>query len=373
MAERWVLQFCHCHYGPFLDVARQGASLFSSSTYKVLTVYLTGEDTPEVRAGSASDDVVFLGYSAKDVRGLKFGAIRALKRLVAERNVALVIAHRFKPVFVACLASHVPVIGVHHGFGDYARLSRRVFASVFRKRLMLLGVSNAVRDEIRDALPSWPEVRIQTLYNHVDVEALRSALLPKADARRHLGLPSDAFVVGNVGRLHADKDQATLIRGFAQAIPQLPKNARLAIMGQGKLEASLKQLAGSLGIAEKVAFLGQVAEGRRYFRAFDVFALTSDREPFGMVLLEAMAADVPTICSDCGGGREVVDGIGELFPFRDTSALANCLVAAAGRRGVPEPSVETALRARFSDDAACRAFWARMAEAGSPFSALRPC
>ena len=373
MAERWVLQFCHCHYGPFLDVARQYASLFRDSAYKVLTVYLTGEDTPEARAGSASDDVVFLGNSAKDVRGLKLGAVRALKRLIAERDVAMVIAHRFKPVFVACLASRVPVIGVHHGFGDYARLPRRLFASLFRRRLILLGVSNAVRDEIREALPSWPEARIQTLYNRVDVESLRAALLPRMDARRHLGLPPDAFVVGNVGRLHADKDQATLIRGFAQAIPRLPENVRLAIMGQGKLETPLKQLANSLGIAERVSFLGQVADGRRYFRAFDVFALTSDREPFGMVLLEAMAADVPTICSDCGGGREVVDGVGELFPFGDASALANCLVAAAGRRGSSEPSVETALRARFSDDAARLAFWARMADAGSPFSALRPC
>ena len=371
MAERWVLQFCHCHYGPFLDVARQYASLFRNSPYKVLTVYLTGEDTPEARAGSASDDVVFLGYSAKDVRGLKLGAIRALKRLIAERDVAMVIAHRFKPVFVACLASQVPVIGVHHGFGDYARLSRRVFASLFRKRLMLLGVSSAVRDEIRDALPLWPETRIQTLYNHIDVESLRATLFSKTDARRHLRLPHDSFVVGNVGRLHADKDQTTLIRGFAQAIPQLPENARLAIMGQGKLEASLKQLANSLGIAEKVVFLGQVAEGRRYFRAFDVFALTSDREPFGMVLLEAMAADVPTICSDCGGGREVVDGVGELLPFGDASALANCLIATAKQQGISTLSVEAALRDRFSDDAAHRVFWARMAEAGSPFSALQ--
>ena len=43
MAERWVVQFCHCHYGPFLDVARQYAALFAGGPYKVLTVYLTGK------------------------------------------------------------------------------------------------------------------------------------------------------------------------------------------------------------------------------------------------------------------------------------------------------------------------------------------
>lgn len=54
MSERWILQFCHCHYGPFLDVARQYAVLFKETPYKVLTVYLTGEPTDEAIAGSAS-------------------------------------------------------------------------------------------------------------------------------------------------------------------------------------------------------------------------------------------------------------------------------------------------------------------------------
>ena len=55
-------------------------------------------------------------------------------------------------------------------------------------------------------------------------------------------------------------------------------------------------------------FLGQVEEARRYFKAFDAFALSSDHEPFGMVLLEAMVAGVPLIATACGGAREVVEG-----------------------------------------------------------------
>ncbi|HEX5802388.1 MAG TPA: glycosyltransferase, partial [Azospira sp.] len=62
MTERWVLQFCHCHYGPFLDVARQTAALFAGSPYKVLTVYLTGTPSEAAKAGSASDEVIFLDF-----------------------------------------------------------------------------------------------------------------------------------------------------------------------------------------------------------------------------------------------------------------------------------------------------------------------
>jgi len=235
--ELRVLQFCHGYDGPFLDCARQYASLFVGTPYKVTTVYLTGAPSVEVERGSASDEVVFLDYRSRDVRGLKLKAIRDIKRLVAGRNFQFCIAHRFKPIYVALLGTDLPVIGVHHGFGDYQRLSRKLFANCFRKRLALLGVSNAVRNEIRACLPSWPAERIETLYNRIDIAAVQAEQVCRDDARAHLGLPQDAWVVGNVGRLHPDKDQATLIRGFAQALPQLPTGSLLAIMGSGRLEA----------------------------------------------------------------------------------------------------------------------------------------
>ena len=359
--ELRVLQFCHGYDGPFLDCARQYASLFVGTPYKVTTVYLTGAPSVEVERGSASDEVVFLDYRSRDVRGLKLKAIRDIKRLVAGRNFQFCIAHRFKPIYVALLGTDLPVIGVHHGFGDYQRLSRKLFANCFRKRLALLGVSNAVRDEIRTCLPSWPAERIETLYNRIDIAAVQAEQVCRDDARAHLGLPQDAWVVGNVGRLHPDKDQATLIRGFAQALPQLPAGSLLAIMGSGRLESSLKALAAELGVSASVRFLGQVAQGRRYFKAFDVFALTSDHEPFGMVLLEAMAAGVPVICSDCGGGREVVGESEWLFALGSAQALGQRLVRMAIDRPQSEAGFVEALHDRivnmFSDSATRRVFW----------------
>ncbi|EIK54462.1 group 1 glycosyl transferase [Stutzerimonas stutzeri TS44] len=320
-----MLQFCHGYDGPFLDCARQYAVLFKNTPYRVCTVYLTGQPSEEVERGSASDEVIFLGYDSKDVRGLKLGAMRRLREIVAGRDFRVCIAHRFKPIYIALLATRLPVIGVHHAFGVYQRRMRRWFINRFRSRLLLLGVSNAVRDEMRSHLPGWEPERIETLYNRIDVAAVQAEQVSREAARKFLGLPQDAWVVGNVGRLHPDKDQATLIRGFAQALPQLPPGSLLTIMGSGRLESSLKALAAELGVAEQVRFLGQVPRGRRYFKAFDVFALTSDHEPFGMVLLEAMVAGVPLIVSNCGGGKEVVEGVGVLFPLGDAGALAEGL------------------------------------------------
>ncbi|MDF0733879.1 glycosyltransferase [Pseudomonas entomophila] len=360
-SELRVLQFCHGYDGPFLDCARQYASLFQGSGYRVTTVFLTGKADPQVAAGCASDEVLFLEFSSKAVRGLKLGAIRALRRIAAERHFSFCIAHRFKPVYVALLGTGLPVIGVHHAFGDYQRKGRRLFANLLRKRLSLLGVSDAVRDDMRRCLAQWPAERIQTLYNRIDIEALQATLVPRDEARRALGLDPQAWIVGNVGRLHPDKDQATLLRGFAEALPGLPAGARLAVLGKGRLEGHLKALASELGIAGQVDFLGQVADARRYFQAFDVFALSSDHEPFGMVLLEAMVAGVPLLATACGGAREVVEGVGVLFPLGDAGQLAQGLKHLAGlddaqRQACAEHMLQR-LRERFSDSAVRDAFW----------------
>lgn len=362
MSDPRILQFCHCHYGPFVDVARQYATLFRDTPYKVTTVYLTDPPTESVVQASASDEVIFLDYDGRDVRGLKLDAMRRLRQIVAERDIRLIVAHRFKPIYISCWATKLPVIGVHHAFGDYERLSHRLFARWFGKRLGLLGVSDAIRDDIRRGVPSWPAERIETLHNRIDVDVVRTGQLARAAARERLDLPADAFVVGNVGRLHPDKDQATLLRAFALALGQLPVGAVLAILGKGRLEQRLRALADELGITARVRFLGQVPEAWRAFAAFDVFALSSDHEPFGMVLLEAMAAGVPVIATGCGGAPEVVGDVGALFPLGDADALARLLVTHAGWSAAERTAYAERGRARlydaFSDEAARRRFFA---------------
>jgi len=326
LADRWILQFCHSYYGPFLDVARQYSALFKGVRYKVLTVYLTGEASLAARVGSASDDVIFLNYRSSDVRGLKIGAIKALTRLVASRDIALIIAHRFKPIYIACLATTLPIIGVHHAFGDYDRWQRRWFVDIFKKRLALLAVSDAVRDDIRKRLSRWPTDRIETLYNRLDVEAVRAGILQRDRAREILGIPQEVLVVANVGRLHPDKDQATLIRGFSKALPCLPTGTLLVIAGGGPLKSYLQNLAQELDLRDNIRFLGQVPEVRRLFSAFDLFVLSSDHEPFGMVLLEAMAAGVPAMATNCGGAPEIVRNQDLLFGQENSEQLAALLI-----------------------------------------------
>lgn len=360
-AERHVLQLCHGYDGPFLDCARQYASLFAGRGYRVTTVFLIGKADAAVAQACASDEVEFLQFSSHEVRGLKVAAIMALRKIVARHPYAFCIAHRSKPIYVALLATRLPVIGVLHAFGSYQRGSRRLFANLYRRRLALLGVSDAVRDDIRHCLQRWPAERIETLHNRIDLASCQAMLLPAPQAREQLGLANDDWVVANVGRLHPDKDQATLLKGFALALPRLPARARLVIMGKGRLLAPLQQQAVELGISERVLFTGQVPQGARYFKAFDAFVLSSDHEPFGMVLLEAMAAGVPVLATACGGAPEVVGSVGELFPLGDAQALAEGLVRLAGwapaQRAAYNEAMAQRLRAHFSYTGVAAVFW----------------
>lgn len=355
--DKWVLQIAHSYYPPFMDCARQYAVLFKDTEYKVLTLYLTGEENQEVKRGTASDEVIFMGYKSKQVSGLKIGAILKLRKILKQKNFVLCIAHRVKPTYVALLSTSLPIISIHHNYNDYSRWSRRVFINLFRDRLLMIGVSDSVRDDLRRDLKGWPTERIQTLYNHIDVEATQKLLLSKDEAREKLNLPKDAWVIGNVGRLHYDKDQSTLIKAFAKALPNLPLDTRLVIVGKGPLEQSLKDLTARLKVEKNVIFTGNIPNAKHFFKAFDLFVLTSDREPFGMVLLEAMAAELPIICSDCGGGAEVVRGVGKLFPFGNVNALKLAILDEKihGQNNV-EPNRSTHLTLKklkdsFSDDA----------------------
>lgn len=354
-----ILQICQNYRQPFLDCTRQYAALFSGSDYKVVTVFLCGQKDPDIAEQSGADEVIFLEHHRDELEGLKLNMISEIKKIRKQFDFKLCIAHRTKPTYLALMGTDLPVFSIHHAFGDLDRLGRRLFTRLFRHRLTLFAVSNAVRDELQEKLPHWPAEKILTLHNRVDAEKLKQGLISREDARALLSIPETSYVVANVGRLHPDKDQSTLIRGFARALPQLPDSSRLLLIGEGKDRHKLQTLCDALNITSHVTFTGQVPNAKILFRAFDLFVLSSDHEPFGMVLLEAMVAGVPVICSDSGGGPEVVADIGELFTTGDDESLAHAIVSAFQNKDSSERRlIKTNERlALFSDEHARTRFW----------------
>ena len=150
------------------------------------------------------------------------------------------------------------------------------------------------------------------LPNVIDMQALRETILERSQARTSLSVPSTAFVIGVVGRLHPKKDPLRALRVFETYRSEDP-GAWLVFVGDGPLRSRIEQDAG-----ERVALAGFRAEARTLLGAFDLILLcATDREAFGVVLLEAMAAGVPVVVADRPGPRSVVGDCGTYFRTDD--------------------------------------------------------
>ena len=114
--------------------------------------------------------------------------------------------------------------------------------------------------------------------------------------REELGL-GDAFpVIGYVGRIMPEKDLDTWLRAAALVAQKSPQ-ARFVLVGEGRDSATLshlQKLAATLGIAERLTFLGYREDLLRVYATFDVFVLTSRREGLPNSILEAMAWAFPS-------------------------------------------------------------------------------
>lgn len=152
-------------------------------------------------------------------------------------------------------------------------------------------------------------------------------LTPRAEARKTLGVADDMTVIGFVGRLVHQKAPEVLVNAFARTVQAVPA-ARLAIVGSGPLEATLRQLSGRLGLSDRILWLGQ-RDAKNVLAAFDVFAMSSRYEGLPYVLLEAMAAGLPVVATTTSGGELLIQpGVnGTLVQPDDPAALAEELAS----------------------------------------------
>jgi glycosyltransferase involved in cell wall biosynthesis len=300
-----AVQIVHGYNEPFLSLSSLYTRALQQDGWRVTTVYLTGHDSPTVREASCTDSVYFMKASPAQMRGLKFLLACKLRRLLRQEQARLLLCQRYKPLYLGLLASlgsNIPTLGIGHAFGMLNARSRVWWLNRFSSRLLLAGVSRAVTQDMQSQAG---KLTCMALPNAIDMDARESCLLSRDAARRVLQLPEDAFVFANVGRLHPDKDQGTLIRAFAAVAPHHPQ-ARLLLIGQGRCETEYRTLAEQLHIEDRVHLAGMVPDAPTLFSAFDAYVSASDREPFGIVLCEAMLAHLPVISTDCGGAPEVL-------------------------------------------------------------------
>jgi glycosyltransferase involved in cell wall biosynthesis len=150
--------------------------------------------------------------------------------------------------------------------------------------------------------------------------------VPRAEARRALGLDAEQPVVLTVGRLTHMKAQWQLVDAVPDLLARFPGLA-VVLLGDGPLREALVERADSLGVAHAVRFAGHRPDARLLLAAADVFALPSKFEGMPLAALEAMEAGLPVVATRVVGSEEVVvDGVtGALVPFGRPAALGAAL------------------------------------------------
>lgn len=172
-----------------------------------------------------------------------------------------------------------------------------------------------------------PGRKLRVIPNGIDIARFIWTPDIRMAVRRALGVDERDFLWLAVGRLREQKDYPTLLAAFARVSQQRP-DAILYVAGQGPLLQTLERLMSSLGLKERVRFLGLRTDIPRLLAAADGFVLASAWEGLPNVVMEAMAAAKPVVATRVGGVPELVeDGIsGFLVPPKDDEALARTML-----------------------------------------------
>lgn len=243
-------------------------------------------------------------------------ALRAiqLRRMYRELEPDLLLTYNwgsFDAVLAARTRPGLPHIHHEDGFNrDEAQQqkSRRVWM----RRLFLRGARRVVvcsRNLHQIALESWrlPAEKVELIENGIDTRQFAPG--PAADARRDLGIPDGALVVGTVGHLRPVKNFARLIEACSRIGSEATggRPMVLLIVGDGPERAGLEQQASNLEAGgRRVVFAGHREDLREIYRAMDLFALSSDSEQHPLALLEAMSSGLAVTSTDVGDVRSIL-------------------------------------------------------------------
>ncbi len=146
--------------------------------------------------------------------------------------------------------------------------------------------------------PNWEsDPRWRLLYCGIDLNTFKKYVDSSA-VRAELGLPTDAFVIGHVGRFQDQKNHRFILDIAAEIAKQEPR-MRLLLIGDGILRQEIEQKAEQLGLINKIIFAGIRSDvAQLMIGAMDVFLFPSLYEGLPLVLLEAQSAGVPCVISD---------------------------------------------------------------------------
>jgi glycosyltransferase involved in cell wall biosynthesis len=267
---------------------------------------------------------------------------RQISRVIAQLRPEVVHTHGYRSDVIggwAAIRAGLPTIATLHGFTARS-LRGHLFEWLQLRGLRrfdgVVGVSPGIVDRARAS-----GVRDDRLRLIPNAWSGGRPGVDRAELRRSLGIPADAFAVGWIGRLSREKGADVFVEALAK---WMPSGVIASVIGDGRERRALEALGVERGVSHLVQWHGALRDAGHLMKAFDVFVLSSRTEGVPMVLLEAMDAQTPIVTTAVGGVPSVVDSNEALLVAPESpAALAAALEAV---RMVPDAARERAANAK---------------------------
>jgi glycosyltransferase involved in cell wall biosynthesis len=275
--------------------------------------------------------------------------ITRIHRILREEQVNLVFSWEPKAHLYggpAAWLAGLPAVWFQHGVPSPGHWLDRM-ATLLRARGIFACSKASAEAQERYFSPRRP---MHVLLAGVDAERFNPARLETSDVlRSKLGLPMQGPLIGIVGRLQRWKGMHVFLEALPAVFSRYPDAHGVIVGGRHDMEPEyadfLCQRAAELKIEAKVTFAGVQTNIPEWMQAMDVLVHASDNEPYGLVVLEAMASQKPLVAGNQGGPTEIItEGVnGLLTPYGDADALAAAILNYLDH---PEYAQQVALAAR---------------------------
>jgi glycosyltransferase involved in cell wall biosynthesis len=275
-------------------------------------------------------------YFLDEKRNSSLLLLMKIRQILSEERVQILHTHRYKENVIGGLAgsfSGVPhLVQTVHGLNEPFRGIKKIKANLYNlldrwttrflfDKIIMVSSQQGERFKERFNGP-----RTVYIHNGVDLQKIK-ANKSKIEVRRDLGIDEDSPLVGTAGRLVPVKGLDYLLKATTIMQRKLPR-LKVLIIGEGPEKKGLEDTVSKLGIDSQVIFAGEREDVYDLISAMDVLVLPSLSEGIPMVLLEALALEVPVVASAVGGIPEVIThrSTGFLVQPKEERALAEaCL------------------------------------------------
>jgi glycosyltransferase involved in cell wall biosynthesis len=248
-------------------------------------------------------DIIHLNSSKVSIVGSLASAIYRLKK----NHKLIYTVHGF--VFNEPLGQKIKTL--------YYWLER--FCALFKDKLICIYQADMDQAIIKKIAPAR---KFTVVYNGIN----KINYLERSPARNALGIPDDKIIIGNIANFYPTKGLIYLVRAAKLVCEKIP-NALFVLIGEGEERKNIEKEIRIQNLEEKFLLLGAKPGASIYFKAFDIFALSSLKEGLPYSLLEAMQAGLPCVATKVGGNMEIINDKqnGLLVDAADPELLANAI------------------------------------------------